>query len=412
MTTADQKLTPSNGKPVSLEQAVHIALGLSQPGLTETVPLHAARDRVLAASVRAQIDVPPFPRAMMDGYAIRADDVRGMEAQLKVIGYVAAGDADAQTLADKEAVRIATGAPLPKGADSVARFEWSREIAGDYVRFVHPITVGESVQQVGEDAQRGQNLLHPGMRLNGARRAICRAFGVHHVEVAVPPRIAIVVTGSELVEDVCRPLDYGQIYANTDTVLTDALERDGCKVVSVDYVGDHRVAIGTAVTQAALRADYLLVTGGVSAGDFDHVPGVLRELGAELALERVLIRPGARLVATRLNDAVVFAMSGNPAACLIQFELFVRPSIRKTLGLEETSFPDSGKLQHSMHLKALPLVRVFRAEAAIRDGEVWVNTALAQSAGVISGFATANCLVRMDTSDCAAETVVPLRWLD
>ncbi|GMA62143.1 molybdopterin molybdotransferase MoeA [Alicyclobacillus fastidiosus] len=398
-------------KPTSFDQAFTIALGLSVQGRLETIPLSEAKNRTLAEEAIAQIDLPPFPRAMMDGFALRAENIKGPNTKLKVIGKTAAGDGHKLRIEDGQAIRITTGAPVPEGADSIARLEWCRESGDREIRVIHPIVAGESVQPVANDGMRGQVLLNSGTKLNGARLTVCKSFGIREVTVAAPPRVAIIVTGNELVADVGIPLKTGQIYASTDVYLEDALERDGCLVESVQVVQDDKTAIATAIVEASVRFDYVLLTGGVSAGDFDFVPGVLRELGGELVLERVLMRPGAPLVGTRLNQSTIFAMSGNPAACLIQFELFVRPTIRKTLGWEVQQFPDTGKLQTAIRLKPMKLVRILRAKAVIRHGEVWVDTGMAQSPGVVSGFAIANCLVRLDENEVEPGTVVPLRWI-
>ncbi|MCL6443969.1 MAG: hypothetical protein K6T83_11020 [Alicyclobacillus sp.] len=193
--------------------------------------------------------------------------------------------------------------------------------------------------------------------------------------------------------------------------LQDALETDGAHVISVQYFGDDKAEIVKTIAAASSRSDYVVITGGVSAGDYDYVPRVLRELGGQLALERILMRPGAPLVGATVNGASVFAMSGNPAACVIQFELFVRSVIRRTLGLENKQFPASGKLKYPIHLKPMTLTRILRGEAVIKNGEVWIDTQMAQSPGVISGFAAANCLIRLDESDAAAGAIVPLHWL-
>lgn len=398
-------------KPTSFDQAFKIAMTLCIPPRTEIVISSKARNRILAADAVARINFPPFPRAMMDGYALRSHNVQGPETQFKVIDQMAAGDNRKLQICDGQAIRIATGAPLPEGADSVARFEWCRETGDGRIRLIHPIKKGESVQPVGDDAKLGQVLLHAGMRVNGARMAVCRGFGISEVTVTMPPTIAIIVTGSELVPNVHRQLEGGQIYASIDSYLTDALERDGITTVSVQYVGDDVKAITEAIAIACDQSDYVLVTGGVSAGDFDYVPFVLRKLGGELALERVLMRPGAPFIATRVNNATVFAMSGNPAACLIQFELFVRPAMNRSLGLDDVQFPASGKLRGALQLKPLKLVRILRAKAIIENGEVWVDTGMAQSPGVLSGFATANCLIRLDENYLTEGKVMPLRWL-
>lgn len=398
-------------KPILFDAAFAIASDLGVPQRTETLPLERARHRILAVDAIAQIDMPPFDRAMMDGYAIRAADIVDATSRLTVIGQTAAGDGQAPEVKSGEAVRIATGARLPDGADSVARFEWSRESDDGTIHVIHPMKVGESVQLVGHDGKNGQVLVRAGMRMTGARLMVCKSFGIAETTVTVPPSVAIIMTGKELVTSLNQPLLPGQIYASTDAYLVDALEQDGARVVSVEHVTDDREAIHGAILQAAARADYVLLTGGVSAGDFDFVPGILSELGPKPVIERVLMRPGAPFVATRLKRTTVFAMSGNPAAGLIQFEMFVRPVIRKSLGIFDEPFAASGKLTFGIELKPMKHVRVLRARAYVQSGEVLVDARMAQSPGAVAGFADANCFIRADENAYTAGAIVPLRWL-
>jgi molybdopterin molybdotransferase len=408
---ATKQAATSGNKPISFDEAAAIVSGLRVPPRAETLPLEQAKHRILAADAIARIDMPPFYRAMMDGYAIRAADIVDATSRLAVIGRTAAGDGMPSAIKPGEAVRIATGARIPEGADSVARFEWSREMEDGTIRVIHPMKVGESVQSTGSDGKAGEALIRAGARLTSARMMVCKSFGIAQVTVTVPTSVAIVMTGKELVPSVNQPLQPGQIYASTDAYLVDAVEQDGARVVSVQQVTDDREAIRQAILQAAASADYVLMTGGVSAGDFDFVPGILKEIGPRPVVERVLMRPGAPFVATRLNRTNVFAMSGNPAAGLIQFEMFVRPVIRKSLGMADQPFTASGKLAFGIELKPMKHVRILRAHAYVQAGEIWVDARMAQAPGVVSGFSDSNCLIRADHDQYAVGAVVPLRWL-
>jgi molybdopterin molybdotransferase len=396
----------------TLEEAFERLLSLRRSPRTQTIPIDHARGRVAAEDIIAQVDVPPFPRAMMDGYAVRAEDAAERGRSLRRVGRIIAGDVSQLRVGPGEAVRIMTGAPVPTGADSVIRFEWCEEQGDDEVQVLHPVTVGESVQPRGEDGCAGQRIIRAGTRLAGAQLAVCRAFGVRNVAVAASPVVAIIVTGSELQVYSDQPLQPGQIYSTNATFLSAAIESDGGTVACVQHVPDDPGAIRYAIQRGLESADYVLLSGGVSSGDADHVPTVLRQLGAHPVLEKVWMRPGSTLLAARLGNAAVFALSGNPAACFIQFEVLVRPVLRRSLGWMDTPFPSSGQMAHPLTLKPVKHTRVLRAIGRIEEGSVWVDTTRAQSPGVISNLADSNCLVCIDDAQAEKGSVVPLRWLD
>ena len=410
------------------DEAYEICLAHARATESEVVSVFEAQGRFLAADVVAAIDVPPFRRAMMDGFAVHGDDCEVTGRPLRVIGTVAAGGAWAQSSSEVSgnsieerdtaaqlrvepgtAARIMTGAPVPANAKSVVRFEWCAQNEDGTITVLRSAKRGESIQPVGEDGRQGQVLLRRGTRLGPTEISVCRTFGVFSVFVSRRPTVSILVTGSELVEQP-RPLQQGQIYGTNDAFLSGLLEMDGVQMRSVEYVSDNPRLIEDKLVTAAAEADYVILTGGVSAGDFDFVPDILARLGGHLALKKILLRPGSPFVLTTIGSATVFALSGNPGAAFVQFECLVRPVVQKTLGLTAPLFPASGKLRHAVELKPIKHVRVFRGHARIENGEVWIDTEMAQSSGVVSSFAHANCLVRLDANSLPAGAVVPLRW--
>lgn len=391
------------------DEAAEICRKHARPLSVEVLPVDQARGRLAAEDIIAKVDVPPFRRAMMDGFAVQWQDAEQVGTVLDVIGTVAAGDGNTLHVARGQAARIMTGAPVPEGADSVVRFEWCEEQGANKVKILRPAKRGESVQPIGEDGRSGVVILDKGTRLGPTEVAVCRTFGVFSVTVTQPPSVTVIVTGSELVASPL-PLKAGQIYGANDAFLTGSLEMDGAKIQAVHYVADHPELIEQTIKEAVNDSDYVILTGGVSAGDFDYVPNVLRKLGGELALQKVLMRPGSPFVLTTIGSTTVFALSGNPAAGFVQFECFVRPTVRASLGYQLPIFPASGKLRHALELKPIKHVRIFRAKATVEDGVIWIDTDMAQSSGVVSSFAYANCLVRLDESSLPAGAVVPLKW--
>ncbi|MCL6597557.1 MAG: molybdopterin molybdotransferase MoeA [Alicyclobacillus macrosporangiidus] len=395
----------------TFEDAVRRVTAMGQWLPAEEVALAEAEGRVLAAPVLAAIPVPPFTRAMMDGFAVRSADAQVPPVSLRVRTTTAAGDAAAPPLRPGEAVRILTGAPLPPGADAVARFEWCDEPEPGVVTVLRRVSPGDSVQPAGDDAPAGSLLMTPGTRLGPLERALAQTFGVARVRVHRVPQVAIVVTGSELVTTPGAPLRPGQIYSCNDTLMSGLVASAGGEVAAVDVLPDHPARIRESIARHAAACDCVITTGGASAGDYDFIPGVLADLGGEMSVHKVWMRPGSPFLAARIGACTVFALSGNPAAALIQFESLVRVWFDAALGRPVSPFPATGRLAHDLHLKPVKHTRVLRARAALADGVLTVDTSVAQSSGVLSSLAASNCLVRIDEPVLPAGTPVPLRWL-
>jgi len=397
---------------LSFEEALRISTQFVRRRPTVRIPVDTALGRVAAEDVRAVVDVPPFARAMMDGYAVRANDVAQAGVQLNVSGMVAAGSALTPPVRQGEAVRIFTGAPLPPGADAILRQEWcSASEDGRVITVLRPLAHGESVQTRGEDAHPGDVLVPTGRRLTAADVAVCKASGVADLDVIDAPLVAILVTGSELVQDPRLPLAHGQIYGSNDAWLRGKIEEDGARVGAVMYVADDQAAIEAAIALLAQSHDFIVSTGGVSVGDYDFIPRAVGKLAGKLDIEKVWMRPGSPFVLGRVQQAVVFGLSGNPAASFIQYETLVRPAIRMSMGWLDTGFTSSAKLTTDVVLKPIKHIRILRATAYIEAAVVWVDTQMSQSPGLLSGLTIANCLVKMDESSYKRGDVVPVRWL-
>jgi molybdopterin molybdotransferase len=380
-------------------------------GASEWVHIDDAIGRTLAAPVVARIPVPPFSRAMMDGFAIRYDDIELCESTFHIRDVSRPGHPFTGRVSPGEAIRIMTGSPMPEGADTVVRYEWCTELGDGRVRIDRlPPARWESVQARGDDARQGEELLKPGTQLFGLEVAVCRAFGVARVLVVKQPSAAILVTGDELVKDIESELALGQIYGINEAFIGHALATDGYAVGETLYLPDNRAVLRQTIASVSQAHDVVVITGGASAGDYDYVPDVIRDLGADVIFERVWMRPGSPMVFARLSNTAIFCLSGNPAASFVQFETLVRPALRRSLGIADVPFPSTGKLTSAIELKPTKHTHIFRAYAWTENGEVLVDANFAQSSGVISSLAKTNCLIRLDEPAYEAGDVVSLRW--
>jgi molybdenum cofactor synthesis domain-containing protein len=389
----------STVQTVTYDEALTILDRLRPPSRTEMVPTTEALYRTLAMPALARVTVPPFHRAMMDGYAISQADISDLSGKtLPVRGVIGAGQTECYELDAGSAVKVMTGAPVPDGTVAVVRKEWCETSPdGRSVTFLESVQRGESVQQAGEDGRVGDPLLTSGTRLRAQDIAVLAAFGVRQVAVHQRLRVGIVTTGSEIVTNLDASLEPSQIYGSNGVYLQLALRDEQCEVPLVQHVPDDPQQLEDVVRSVAGQVDVVLLTGGVSAGDYDYVPGTLRRICKTLAMERVWMRPGAPFVAATHQSTVFFAMSGNPAAAFIQFETLVRPTLSAMAGRPYQPFALTAKLADHVAHKPVKHTRFLRARAAIEEGQLVVHCARDQSPGLIKGLAHTNAIVRMDS---------------
>ena len=282
--------------------------------------------RVLAADVTAAVSLPPFATSAMDGYAVRAEELG--DGPLPIAFRLAAGDAP-RPLPAGAAAGIATGAPMPAGADAVVPVEDAEE-AGNELRAGRP-EPGAHIRPAGGDVESGRVVAAAGRVLTPALLAAVAAVGAAHVRVARKPRLAAIATGSELVR-AGEQLGPGQIYESNLTAIVTQSERAGAEVTAAEIVPDDRAATEAAFA-AALAADVVVSSGGVSVGPHDHVKGALDALGVTEVFWRVAHKPGKPLwFGVAPAGALVFGVPGNPVSSLVCFELFVRPALRAMQG--------------------------------------------------------------------------------
>lgn len=301
------------------------------------VPLQAAAGRVLAEDVRADSDHPAFDKSLMDGYAVVASDLASAPRTLRVAQEIAAGASPGSLppLLPGTAARIMTGAPLPPGGDAVLMIEQSEPVPGDpaSVRVVAAVRPGDNLARRGTDVREGDLLLAAGDFIGAGEIGVLAACGRGSVRVGGRPRVGVLATGDELVPAVERP-GPGRIRNTNGPVLAALAARAGAEVADLGIAPDREPALEDAI-EAGLRSDLLVLSGGVSMGDYDLVGKVLRSLGVELLFERVAIKPGKPFTFGRRGATIVGACPGNPVSCYVIFQVFLRPALRKMAGHPE-----------------------------------------------------------------------------
>ena len=329
-----------------LDEALAKLLAHIQPlSATESVATFDADARVLAQDVVSGLQVPAFDNSSMDGYAVRAADVREGHATLNVTQRIAAGHVG-QPLGAGEAARIFTGAPVPSGADAVVMQEDTEVLEGDtpQIRIKGAVEPGQWIRRSGEDVQRGATVLRAGTRLGPAELGLAASLGLAHLNVVARPRVALFSTGDELVMpgDVApQDMPPGAIYNSNRFFLKALLHRMGCEVSDLGIVPDTRVATLAALKSAADHHDLVLTSGGVSVGEEDHVKPSVQELG-QLELWQISMKPGKPLAyghlrrSTATGQAHFVGLPGNPVSSFMTFLLMVRPLLLRLQGAEPT----------------------------------------------------------------------------
>jgi molybdenum cofactor synthesis domain-containing protein len=309
----------------------------------ELVPLSDVLGRILAEDIVSDTDLPPFDRAQMDGYAVRAADVANTPARLRIVGESAAGAGWHHEMKVGEAVRIMTGAPVPKGADAVQQVELTREPDGTgVVEILEPVNEGRSIVRRADEIKTGTTVLRAGEEMNAAMIATLASFGYAKVKVGARPRVAVMATGSELV-DVDRKPGQDQIRDSNNYTIAAYAAQCNAIVERLPLAGDDTEELKREIAEAARRSDVVITSGGVSMGVYDFTKAALKELGAEIYFERVALRPGKPTVFGKLGKALVFGLPGNPVSVAVTFNLFARTALRAMQGaihpkmLEETA---------------------------------------------------------------------------
>jgi molybdopterin molybdotransferase len=310
------------------DQARRIVLEHARVLGAEQVPLMRADGRILAEEIHADRDFPQCDLATMDGFACRAVD-RGMP--LALIETIPAGQWPAKAIGPGQCARIMTGAPLPLGADSVVPVEYATTDSRT-VRLRNSESM-PNIRRRGQELHKGDKVLEPGTAITPPVAAVLAAVGCEPVSVRRRPRVSAIVTGTELVEPAETPAA-AQIRNSNSTQLCAQVARAGAEPSYGGIVHDSPEGTREAIQKASLGSDVVLLSGGVSMGDYDFVPGVLADMGVDLLFEKVAIRPGKPTVFGVKDDTYFFGLPGNPVSAFVTFEMLVRPLLSRLMEAE------------------------------------------------------------------------------
>lgn len=405
---------------IGYEEALQRALALARshrsahPHAVGTVPLVEAAGRVLAGDIVAGADLPGFAHAAMDGYAVSfagRDAAATGEAPWRVVGTVLAGQVAGRPLVAGEAMAIMTGAMVPDGTDAVVPVEQSRR-DGDRVWLQAPLTAGSHIRAADDDVAAGTRLLADGAVLDAAALALLAAAGLDRVAVRPRIRVAVLVTGDELLAPGAERQP-GRRHDSNGTLLGALVRGVGADLVRVDRCRDAPAALRAKLDAACAQAEVVVCSGGVSAGVADHLPSVVAGRG-DLLFHKVAMKPGMPVLLARCGRCIVFGLPGNPVSAGVTFRVLVQPLLGALAGRA-----DEGILRAWARLRE-PLHKRHRRTEFIRgrlepanDGSLWVRAGPHQGSGALSSLVHNDVLVQLDPGEqaFAAGTVLPvLGW--
>lgn len=372
--------------------ARELLLQYAVPVDTERMPLEQCGGRVLAHTVSAAEDVPPFDRSAYDGYALRARDTETVPVTLRLTEEIAAGAVPTLPVTAGTAAKILTGAPMPEGADAVVPFERT-EFTHDTVTVRSPVKAGANIVLRGEDVRCGTVLAPKGTRIDAFLAGTLAAQGIAAPLVYRRPKIGILSTGSELIA-LTQPLAAGKIRNTTRYALTAALEDIGCEAVYLGTAGDRAEEIAVLLREGLRACDAVLLTGGVSVGDYDVTPAAMEKSSVRLLLRGVAIKPGmACAYGVSESGKLVCGLSGNPASAMTNFYAVALPALRRLCGLENTLPEEIAVTLADGFGKKSKLTRLLRGTLAMQEGTVRVRLPQKQGNAVLSSAVGCDVMV-------------------
>lgn len=368
------------------------------PVHTEALTLSDCIGRILANDLCALENVPPFDRSPYDGYAFRAADVEHASSEtpvtLQILEEVPAGAVPTKTVTEMTATKILTGAPIPDGADVVIPYELTK-LTEKTVTIFAPVKSGSNIVRIGEDIKKGQVLADTGMEIDTGLTGTLASQGISYPEVYRRPLVGIISTGNEVIE-IDEPLAAGKIRNSNRYTLAAALEHIGCNAFYLGIAGDSPSAIAALINEGLEKCDALLLTGGVSVGDYDFTPEAMEIAGVNILTHGVNLKPGMACAHGVKDGKLVCGLSGNPASSLTNFYAIVQPALKKLCGRQDCIPVEFTVTLKNEFKKKSPATRLLRGKLDLSDGNVTLVCPKDQGNVVLSS-----------TIGCNAMAIVP-----
>ncbi len=379
---------------ITFQEAQKLVLNNASILPAEEENVHHIFRQILAEDVEAEAPLPSFSNSAMDGFAVCSKDTGTEGRILKVVACVKAGDSPFLKVKKGEAVKIMTGAPLPEGTDAVIMKEHTEEKKSG-VEIKKSVKKGENIRYRGEEIKKGQTALKKGHVLNPASLGFLISLGRKSVRVYKKPNVSILVTGSELMAPGSK-LDSGQIWESNSALLGATLHEGGFKSRFLGIARDRMEDLEVLLEKGLNSSDVLIVSGGISVGDYDLVRNVLEKLEVKKIFWRVAVKPGKPTYFGEKDGKLVFGLPGNPASVLVTFLEFVRPALLKMMGYKDVFLEErEAYLEHTVRKKP-ERAHFLRGCFQERDGIMSVRSAGKQNSHILESFSRANCLFLLE----------------
>lgn len=379
---------------ISLKEAINILNDNVEHLDVEEVNLIDGINRVLATNIYSTIDNPPFDKSAMDGYAVIAEDSK-LKEKIKVIDKVFAGEVCSSEVISKTAVRIMTGAPIPDGATAVIKQEDITLIEDNFIILNKSIKNNENICFKGEDISKGTLLVSKGKKLDFADIGIIASAGIDKIKVYKLPKIALISTGDEVI-DIDNALTPGKIFNSNKYSIISRIKELGYDIKYTTHVKDCESNIEEYINRFSNDMDLIITTGGVSVGEKDLLNESIDNINGKKLFWKVKIKPGSAVLCSKINNALVVSLSGNPTAALTAFELFVKTSLEKMCGYDKVEVKREKAILGDNFSKKSPQRRFIRARAVIEEGKQMVYiTQIKSGNGILSSNLNSNCMIEV-----------------
>ncbi len=379
---------------ISIGKAEGILLNQDIKPKTVDMPILDSLNYILAENIISDINMPPFDKSFLDGYALRTEDIVDASEKnpvtLKTIDNIRAGYVSKKKIGEGQAIRIMTGAKIPEGADAIIKYE-NTVFSDKDVRVFNYLKPNSNIVRAGADIATGDILLEKGVTIGPADIGIFAALGKERVKVYKRPKIAILSTGDELI-NIDEPLQEGKIRNSNVYTIGAQVKEIGSEMKIFGICGDNISFIKKELDIALQWGDMVITTGGVSVGDADVVKDAFREIGGEILFWRVNMKPGSPIVVARYRDKLLFGLSGNPAAAYITFEKFVRPTILRLSGETKYEFIKVKSILKDEFTKISEQDRIVRAKTYYKNGSFFTEFSDKYSLGILLSLSKTNSL--------------------
>ena len=369
---------------ISVQKATSILFNNIPQQKEKELLLIQAQKHILSQDVISPINMPPFRQSAMDGYALHIHD----SLSYKLIGEIKAGDSHKINLKPGEAIKIFTGAAVPDSANAVMQIE-KTSVTNETLVLNEGINVNTNIRPFGEQIKVNEIALSKGAKLNAAAIGYLAGLGITTVTVYKKPSVGILITGNELVKP-GNELEFGKIYESNSIMLLAALLDSGIKNITNYEVNDDFLNTKNSIEKALNENDILVVSGGISVGDYDFVKAALEELKVETLFYKVNQKPGKPLLVGKIDDKLIFALPGNPAASLTCFYIYVQPILNKIAGEINATTTSQKEMAHDFTVKN---TRSQFLKASFIENEVSVLSH--QNSSMLNTFALSNCLIHI-----------------